>query len=189
MYTNTMLDRQQRRGRECWFGTAAKLKQYPKHRLINLTNTYKLRKYVEIIKTCQFCLFLPLEGSPKMCNPVKQQQRKTTNALRGADSAGLSDWARFPAESGPIWQHWSLPLWFFSGPAGGAGRSAVLSCLKKTQARNKMALHASVTHFSRLTGRLIGSLSIKCTRNTTLPATRRYISRSTGNSEWFVFCI
>ncbi|CAL8257355.1 SPRY domain-containing protein 4 [Gadus morhua] len=48
-----------------------------------------------------------------------------------------------------------------------------------------MALHASVTHFSRLTGRIIGSLSVKCTRNSTLPATMRYISRSTGNSIQF----
>ncbi|CAL8250636.1 unnamed protein product [Arctogadus glacialis] len=48
-----------------------------------------------------------------------------------------------------------------------------------------MALHTSVTHFSRLTGRIIGSLSVKCTRNSTLPATMRYISRSTGNSIQF----
>ncbi|CAL8367490.1 unnamed protein product [Lota lota] len=48
-----------------------------------------------------------------------------------------------------------------------------------------MAMHEIIARFCRLTGRNICSLSVKCTRNTTLPASRRYISRSTGNSIQF----
>ena len=114
-----------------------------------------------------------------------QQQRKTTDALRGSDSAaGLPDWAGFPSL---IWQPGSVAP--AVPPRAGRGRRGAARCRRrpeKSQARNKMALHASVPHLSRLTGRIIGSLSVKCARNTTLPAARRYISTSAGNSEWLV---
>ncbi|CAL8325081.1 unnamed protein product [Merluccius merluccius] len=48
-----------------------------------------------------------------------------------------------------------------------------------------MAMHASVAHFCRLTGRSIGSLSVKWPRDATQPAGRGYISSSAANSIQF----